>query len=49
VFPEGAGCRIVWIADLLPNELKDVIEGMMEHGMAAMKSTLQNQRQENAA
>jgi hypothetical protein len=49
VFPEGAGCRIVWIADLLPNELKDVIEGMMEHGMAAMKSTLQNQRQEDAA
>jgi len=49
VFPEGTGCRIVWIADLLPNELKDVIDGMMEHGMLAMKSTLEAHRQENAA
>jgi uncharacterized protein YndB with AHSA1/START domain len=49
VFAEGAGSRVVWIADILPNELKPVIEGMMEHGMAAMKSTLEGTVQENAA
>jgi hypothetical protein len=49
VFPEGAGCRIVWIADLLPNELKGAIESMMDHGIRAMKSTLEGERQEDAA
>jgi hypothetical protein len=49
VFPEGAGSRVVWTADLLPNELKSVIEQMMDHGMAAMKSTLEAQCQEDAA
>ena len=49
VFAEGAGSRVVWIADILPNELKPVIEGMMEHGIAAMKSTLEGAVQENAA
>src|SRR5947209_19758463 len=49
VLPEGAGCRVVWIADLLPDELKPVIDGMMDHGMSAMKSTLEGARQENAA
>lgn len=32
--------RIVWIADLLPNEAAHAIEQMMEQGMAVMKSTL---------
>ena len=49
VFSDAAGSRLVWIADLLPNELKPVIEGMMDHGMAAMKSTLEAVAQENAA
>jgi uncharacterized protein YndB with AHSA1/START domain len=49
VFPEGAGSRTVWIADLLPNELKGAIEQMMVHGMSAMKSTLERAKQENAA
>jgi hypothetical protein len=40
---------VVWIADLLPNELKGAIDGMMDHGMSAMKSTLESLRQENAA
>ena len=34
------GSRIVWIADLLPNDMKDQIELMMEQGMAVMKTTL---------
>src|SRR3984957_19682998 len=36
---EGA-TRIVWIPDLLPNELREVIDGMIEQGLAAMKRTL---------
>ena len=49
VLPDGAGSRIVWVADLLPNELKSAIEQMMDHGMAAMKSTLEGGARENAA
>lgn len=42
IFAEGAGrTRIVWIADLLPNELAGVIAGMIEHGLAAMKKTFE--------
>jgi hypothetical protein len=37
--PEG-GSRVVWIADLLPNEMKAPIEGMISAGMAVMKKTL---------
>jgi len=41
VFAEGSeGSRIVWIADLLPNDLAEPIAGMMEEGMRAMKRTL---------
>jgi uncharacterized protein YndB with AHSA1/START domain len=43
VFPEAAGrSRIVWIADLLPNEIAEFISGMMEQGCAAMKNTLES-------
>jgi uncharacterized protein YndB with AHSA1/START domain len=49
VFPEAGGSRIVWIADLLPNELKPAMEGMMDHGMTAMKSTLESAARDNAA
>ncbi|MBV9066022.1 MAG: SRPBCC family protein [Methylobacteriaceae bacterium] len=49
VFAEGPGSRVVWITDLLPNELKPAIDDMMEHGMSAMKSTLEGERQEDAA
>jgi hypothetical protein len=42
VFAEGnVASRIVWIADLLPNELVQAIDGMMEQGMGAMKQTLE--------
>ena len=37
----GRGSRVVWIADLLPNELAGYIAGMMEQGMAVMKKTLE--------
>lgn len=38
IVAEGAAqTRVVWIADLLPNELAGVIAGMIEQGLAAMK------------
>jgi carbon monoxide dehydrogenase subunit G len=33
--------RIIWIADLMPNELAGTIAGMIEQGMSAMKRTLE--------
>jgi hypothetical protein len=42
VFADGDGrSRIVWIADLLPNDLAEMVDGMMEQGCAAMKRTLE--------
>jgi hypothetical protein len=32
---------VVWIADLLPDDLADLVGGMMEQGCAAMKRTLE--------
>jgi len=40
IFPEGEGSRLIWIADLLPNELAPAISGMMQQGMDAMKRKL---------
>ena len=41
VFAEAnGGSRIVWICDLLPNEMREAIDGMITQGMAAMKRTL---------
>jgi carbon monoxide dehydrogenase subunit G len=36
----GGGSCIVWTCDLLPNEMRDSIDGMITQGMAAMKATL---------
>jgi carbon monoxide dehydrogenase subunit G len=44
VFANGEGrSRVVWIADLLPNELAGYIAGMIEQGMGVMKKTLELQ------
>ena len=41
VFPEGeTGSRLVWVADLLPNDLAPIVDAMMEQGCQAMKHTL---------
>ena len=37
---EKGGSRVVWIADLLPNDLAGAIAGMIEQGMSVMKGTL---------
>jgi len=44
VFAEGAGSRVVWIADFLPHEAAGVVGPMMEQGMAAMKTALDRSR-----
>jgi len=41
IFPEGGACRLVWIADILPHDLKGIIQGMMQQGMDAMKKKLE--------
>jgi len=41
VFVESAGSRVVWIADLLPNEVAPYIAGMIDQGMAVMKKTME--------
>jgi hypothetical protein len=44
VFSEGAGSRVVWIADFLPHEAASVVAPMMEQGMVAMKKALDESR-----
>ena len=42
VFDEGqSGCRFVWIADLLPNELANDVATMMEQGLRVIKQTME--------
>jgi carbon monoxide dehydrogenase subunit G len=50
VLPDGAaGCRFVWIADLLPNEVAPAIAAMIEQGMAVIKQTLERSERDRAA
>ena len=44
VFADGDRCRIVWIADLLPDEMAQPIAAMIDQGMGAMKQTLERAR-----
>lgn len=42
VFAKGDdNCRVVWIADVMPNEVADTVSEMMLQGLAAMKRTLE--------
>ena len=42
VFADGdEKCRVVWIADLMPNEVADTVGEMISQGLAAMKQTLE--------
>ena len=36
--------RVVWIADLLPNEAAEAIGEMIQHGLTTMKQTLEGSR-----
>ena len=43
IFPAGdTRSRLVWIADLLPHELADVVDQFMEQGCAAIVRTLES-------
>jgi uncharacterized protein YndB with AHSA1/START domain len=44
VFAEGEGCRFVWTADLLPDEVAAITDEMMDRGIDVLKET-----QESAA
>jgi hypothetical protein len=37
----GDRCRFVWIADLLPDELRDSVADMMDQGLSTIKTTLE--------
>jgi hypothetical protein len=39
---EGDGCRFVWTADLLPDELAGRVEGMMSAGIEVIRKTLES-------
>ena len=44
VFAEGLGrSRLVWITDVLPNDLATRISNLVEQGSAAMKQTLEKE------
>jgi carbon monoxide dehydrogenase subunit G len=40
VLPDGAGSRLVWIADVLPDAAAVTVAAMMDDGMAAAKRAL---------
>jgi carbon monoxide dehydrogenase subunit G len=42
VFPDGEGCRLVWIVDVLPHEYAAVVNDLMERGIAVIKATLES-------
>ena len=41
VFRKPSGSRLVWLIDLLPNDLADHVKQMTEHAMVTMKKTLE--------
>jgi len=42
VFPDGSGTRLVWMCDLLPDEMASAIRTLIEAGSAALKKTLES-------
>jgi hypothetical protein len=42
VFADGDDkCRVIWIADLMPNEVAETIAEMIQQGLSRMKQTLE--------
>jgi len=42
VFADGERrSRVVWIADVLPNEIAGYMAGLLDHGLGVMKKTLE--------
>ena len=43
VFSDGHNkCRVVWIADFMPNEVADTMDEMIQKGLNTMKQTLES-------
>jgi len=42
VFADGSGTRLVWICDLLPDEMAPAIRTLIDAGSAALKQTLES-------
>ena len=43
VFSDGrVDCRVVWIADLLPNEVAELVGEMIQQGLNTMKQTIES-------
>ncbi len=41
VMPDGAGSRLTWIVDVLPDDAAPRVRALMEHGARAMRSTFE--------
>ena len=41
VLPQGEHARLVWITDLLPDEMAEPIRGLVDEGARVMKRTLE--------
>lgn len=41
VFADDGGSRLVWITDLLPNDLAGFVTGLVEQGAAVIKQTME--------
>ena len=42
VFPHGEGTRLVWITDVLPEEIAESIRALVEQGSQIIKRTLES-------
>lgn len=43
IFPEGESrCRFTWIVDILPDSLSEVTGRLMDRGLSAIKTTLED-------
>ena len=40
VFAADEGSRVVWIADFLPNTMRDQVRSLMSEGISVMKATM---------
>jgi carbon monoxide dehydrogenase subunit G len=41
VLADGAGTRVVWVIDLLPDDVAEAVAAMQDKGLAAMKETFE--------
>jgi carbon monoxide dehydrogenase subunit G len=44
VFPDGAGTRIEWVVDVLPDTLRDLLDSVMDAAATAMRAALDGER-----